>query len=425
MRTVADTARWGADGRDGARRADRTLWCLASAAFVLAAATGAWMRFGMVYGLPFGLAFGDVRHAHSHLMFFSWVTPALMIFPLATSLRHDARRGGRALATAALVTGAATYLPFLLGGYGPMNVGGRQLPLSMMTSGLAGVTWYLFAGFHAWSTRRLPRTLPLRALDGAVVLLVVASGAATALGAVGMAGGGQSALMAGLIDLFLESFADGWFALALLALAFEAGGSHTHTSEARRGVVLLVGALLVRGAARLATDVGIGWAEGPATVAAAAAGVGLLLGVRPLLAPGSRAAAAWTVPLLFLAGKGLFELASAWPTLGAWSESRGLRIVLLHTYLLGAVTLGLAAAARDRLGRRWAPDATWLTVSVVLVLAALVPLTALWPRSWSGAWVLHAAAWTSLGPPLVVAAWLARGRPARDEAGEEGRAARA
>ena len=36
-------------------------------------------------GLPGGLAYVNVRHAHSHLMFFGWVTPALMGLIAATS----------------------------------------------------------------------------------------------------------------------------------------------------------------------------------------------------------------------------------------------------------------------------------------------------------------------------------------------------
>jgi hypothetical protein len=54
------------------------VWLTALGIFILAASTGAFMRFAMILGFPFGLMFTNVRHAHSHLMYFGWVTPALM-----------------------------------------------------------------------------------------------------------------------------------------------------------------------------------------------------------------------------------------------------------------------------------------------------------------------------------------------------------
>lgn len=50
-------------------------------ALALAASTGVLLRFGMIYGMPaWALNFAAVRHAHSHLMYFGWVTLALMVF---------------------------------------------------------------------------------------------------------------------------------------------------------------------------------------------------------------------------------------------------------------------------------------------------------------------------------------------------------
>ncbi|MCS6826625.1 MAG: hypothetical protein NZ553_08445, partial [Caldilinea sp.] len=57
----------------------RVFLSLALAALTLAAWTGVLMRFGMIYGMPaWAQNFGAVRHAHSHLMYFGWVTLALM-----------------------------------------------------------------------------------------------------------------------------------------------------------------------------------------------------------------------------------------------------------------------------------------------------------------------------------------------------------
>ena len=57
----------------------RRVLLISLGALVIAAWTGVLMRFGMVYGFPgWAQNFGAIRHAHSHLMYFGWVTLALM-----------------------------------------------------------------------------------------------------------------------------------------------------------------------------------------------------------------------------------------------------------------------------------------------------------------------------------------------------------
>ncbi len=76
------------------RHLQRWLWA-ALGCFILAGSTGALFRFGMALGgLPFGLDFGNVRDGHSHLMYFGWVTPALMAL-IATHLSAATGRGLR------------------------------------------------------------------------------------------------------------------------------------------------------------------------------------------------------------------------------------------------------------------------------------------------------------------------------------------
>ena len=70
----------------------RNYYLMALAVFVLAGATGAFMRFGLLYGMA-GLSYANVRHAHSHLMYFGWVTPALIALKasILTELGVDER----------------------------------------------------------------------------------------------------------------------------------------------------------------------------------------------------------------------------------------------------------------------------------------------------------------------------------------------
>lgn len=52
------------------------LWLAALAAFIVAGSTGAFLRFGVLYGMA-GLNYVNVRRTHSPPMYFAWVTPAL------------------------------------------------------------------------------------------------------------------------------------------------------------------------------------------------------------------------------------------------------------------------------------------------------------------------------------------------------------
>jgi len=79
----------------------------------------------------------------------------------------------------------------------------------------------------------------------------------------------------------------------------------------------------------------------------------------------------------------------------------------LHQRLLGAVTLGLAAAMRARLSR-WAwRGPGWFAPAGGVMLFLLLPLTGLWPVALSGPWALRAAFYSSLGPPLAALVTLA------------------
>ena len=109
------------------------LWSLFS--LTIAAWTGVLMRFGLIGYLPsWANNFIAVRHAHSHLMYFGWVTPALMAL-IASRLPElgGGRMSGTHLAIGlAFVTALLAYPPFLLLGYTPAAIGGVRLPLSMI-----------------------------------------------------------------------------------------------------------------------------------------------------------------------------------------------------------------------------------------------------------------------------------------------------
>lgn len=391
-------------------------WALALASFTLAGLTGAGLRFGLLYGFPWGLNYADVRHAHSHLMFFAWVTPAAMLLAVqALSDRGRRFPGGASVAIAAAVTGVLAYLPFLTSGYRLTEIGGNALPLSMMASGLNGLVWYVFAALWWYGSRRLPRDAVLRTFDGAVVLLLVASLGAVGLAQMGMTGMENAALQAAYVDLFLTLFADGWFGVAILAgtLVTTSRGTAEHPVANWPATALVIG-LLVRSGARLASD-GLGWQwalplETAGGLVAALAWLAAVAVVWPR--PTGRRFTLLHLALALLAFKALAELAIATPMGATWVTVNGLRVFLLHAFLLGAVSIGLVASFRARYGNQVFCGARLFALSVGVMLLSLLPMTGLWPVSLAGPWALTFAAVAALGPPLVVVVAAVLGRSA-------------
>lgn len=421
-------------------------WRLALLSLLVAMITGTALRFAFIYGLPWGLRFEDVRHAHSHLMFFSWATPVLMVVAAEAVRRAGGRlTGAVACAIAASLAGLLAYTPFLLSGYRLLPMAGRELPLSMMASGLNGLVWYVFAALYLIGSWRLTRNPALRLLDGAVVLLLVASLGAVMLAVTGVNGTATPTSTTAFVDLFLTLFADGWFGVgvvaALVLTHFE--GRARSTPRFGAAVWLLTLGLAVRSLARVATDAygvpGLDLVERAGALVAAAgwaylalslvgrrsaprpsdSGVAAPAPVEPVVDPpghGVAVAAMW-----LLAFKAVVEAVIALPVGEDLVARLGLRVLFLHAFLLGAVTLGLVSAGRTLVSTRAFAPVRALAVSVVVVVLCLLPLTGVWPSSLVGRWMLWAAALSSALPALVVAyAILAARRSAKVLSGPHG-----
>lgn len=401
-----------------AGRTELAAWRLATLCFTLAALTGAFMRFGMYLGLPWGLQLGDVRHAHSHLMFFSWVTPALALAMHAALLQAGRRLpGGASVAVAAALAGLAAYVPFLLSGYRLLPVGDRELPLSMMLSAVNGIVWYVLVLLYLAGSWRLRRTPALCLMDGAAAMLVVSTLGVLLLMADGLGGTSTPSSVAANAEFFLTLFADGWFGLGLLgalaAMRFQTGTM----GGCGRATWALAAGLCLRSGARLAAEHGmtsLRWLEGIGGLLAAAAWLWLVLALwRSDDAPGDAAGRTLArIALGLVALKSAVEVALALPAGEAFVEREGLRVLFLHAYLLGAVSLGLVSFGRARFGPAAWRGAGTFAVAVAVLVALLLPLTGLWPAGLAGFWALPAAALSSLGPVLLGAYALVSGRAA-------------
>ena len=383
----------------------RQAFVAALACFTLAALTGSLLRFGVLHGLPSGLQYVNVRHAHTHLMYFGWVTPAL--FALIGAL--VTRRSGLPLprtyhltVSAALVAGVLSYAPFLLSGYQLTAVGDARLPLSMISASLVVLTWYAWSAAYLAVSWRLPRDTALLSVDAALLTMLVASTGAWGLAIVGFAPMASVTLMNDLVAFFLDLFANGWFTLALVGLllaTLPAPAKVDHRVARPALLATLIGTLvaafteLVGGADTLAATARLIAAAGLATLA--------LLLVRAAL--GRRHVALTLVGTLLLV-KALLDGALVFAAVALWSDAMLLPVLLLHAFLVGFVTLALVVLAVIT----WRPAATWLVwivvATVAVMLASLVPLTWAWPAAWRGAWALQFAAWASLAPTAAIAA---------------------
>jgi hypothetical protein len=401
-------------------------WLIALGCFILAGATGAWLRFGLLYGFPEGIFYTNVRHAHSHFMYFGWVTPALMALmachviqaeQLAVSRRRRQRRF-LAVIGATFILALLAFFAFLPYGYQAAEIGGRRLPLAVIASSLNMLAWYAFAAVYWGATWRLPRNHALRLWDLALVFLILAS-----LGAWGIALARPLQLTEAiwslaLAQLFLDLFAGGWFVLALLGLAYAARPAAARQWPAQWGEGLLIMGLPVIFLLNLPADLLPASVRLLAGVGGVLVSAGLLANVWALWPD----QAAWRVPLIFLAVKAVALLVMSVPAGALWAEAMALKVSYLHWLLLGFVTLGLVAAAADAWGREAAGGWQWLTATVLLLFVSLIPLTRLWPLAWSGRWAVQFAAWVALGPVVAATAMLLRhlirGRGATDPAEE-------
>jgi len=385
----------------------RRAWRGALALFVLAGLTGALYRFAVAFVWTpdemGGLVLGNVRHAHSHLMYFGWATPALMAL-IAHAVQQTTGRRMRGIGPVlGVVLGLAllAYPPFLLWGYTPAVIGTARLPLSVIAAGLNVIGWYAFVLVYARATRGLDRSPALRVFDLALVFLVLSTMGAWGLPVSQAVGFGGEPLKAALTHLFLDTFSEGWFVLGVLGLAYLAAQRTDGDTPLGPVFVAMAGVPFTFALALPTGFVPPLW-KGLASVGGGLVGLGLLATVA-VLWPRVRSVPhgwLWRVALALLALKAAGQVVVACATGVNWAALHGLRILYLHLMLLGFVTLGLFAAAETAF-RLNAPSRL-MTIAVGVVLGTLIPLTSWWPGALGGMWTLYAAATAALA--LVVVA---------------------
>ncbi|SHF33302.1 hypothetical protein SAMN05443144_107163 [Fodinibius roseus] len=385
------------------------LWHLALASFVLAALTGFLYRLGMIDWLPeWGLSLGNIRHAHSHLMFFGWAVPLPFLIMRNSMLRGRgvSQRGASRMKSAVgstLLFGLASYPFFLAYGYRPVAIGATSLPLSVILSGFVMLCWYAFIRGY-WQARPALRDKTSRTwFDGALTMLLISSLGAWSVAVVQAVDPANHLLMKGLTHFFLATFTEGWVVLALLSLfilKLPVEPDDWPVSQNFSLGCIAIGAPLTfpYGISETLLSPSLLLT---ARLGGAVSAIGLLQALYAIGSSGRWKSSIWIWPLALVGLKALMQLtASVLPSSFLFSD-HGLRIFYLHVLLLGAFTLAIMAWWHRSVN---IPDSFFngIVWSIVIVLGSLLLPTPLWPTMWTGSWIFYLLAAAALLPALAI-----------------------
>lgn len=389
------------------------IWLAALLCFVIAGSTGSLYRFGLINGLPDGWNLVNIRHAHSHLMYFGWATPALMALIVTWLPRLTGRSISRRfqwVMVTTIIVALLAYVMFFQYGYQVAEIEGRRIPLSVLMATLNVLAWYAYVFLYFRVTKGVTRTRPLRFWDAALIFLVLASMGAWGVAVVSRLQVEDPFWSQAMTHLFLDLFSEGWFVLAVLGLAYANHpvdeNNNSQQKAANWGEQLIVIGLPVVFLLALPVNLVPGGLRVIATIGGLLVTAGILFSIWALWTGVSSKWTGWRVPLALLALKAVVGLGMLLPITARWAQQNSMRVLYLHLLLLGFVTLALFVSAREVWGREAVPGHRWLVLAIGVLLLSLVPLTGLWPDAWRGLWTLQVAAWVSVWPVLIVAGML-------------------
>lgn len=386
----------------GIRRTLVRTWELALSAFVVAALTGFALRLWLSAGVDIGARPDRVRHAHSHLMYMGWATPALMVLLLLRLRAVGGVSPGRALVstvTASFALAAIAWACFLQWGYDTVAIGPASIPLAAAVSGLAMLAWLAFVALYALAARSA-RGPVARIWLASVTLLLVSSGGAWGEAWVMTSAPENEFLAVAFVRLFVDVFGEGWLFLGALGLLADAHGvSRTRPLYAAVAVIVLAVPLTFP-VAMPATLVppSLAVVGSAAALVSGAAGVVAILAI----APTGATRGVWRLVRGVLLLKSVLLASTGVAAVGRWGLVNGLQIPYLHLLLLAGVSTALLARGRELLPPGATPPPAAFHAATLVVVASLLPLTGVWPRALTGMWAAAFAVTAALLPTLVV-----------------------
>lgn len=385
-------------------KAFHKIWQLSLLSFIIAAITGFLYRYGMLYPLPEWLNFANIRHAHSHLMFFNWICPPIMIWMTSKLISSDQTSeisGFKNCFYVMIFLGFLSYPLFLLYGYHSVAIGSAALPLAAIVSGMVMITWYWFTFLWMQLRKSQLDTLPLLFFDGALAALIISS-----LGAWGVSVFQFTAIDSPLISsamthFFLAVFAEGWVVLGILGLLWhKAGPVEISIHKNWLWIPILIGSMLIFPFSLTQSLIT------PAMLKTAKTGLLLIvfstvLNIWFLMHSEKLNNFNFKVIIGLLAVKaGLLFLAIL--PFDIWPGEHGLRVLYLHILLLGIFSITIFEF--------FVPSAKTVSkiifiITVFLVLISLVTISGYWPASFTPpnlyVWIMIIA-----GLPAIPAGWI-------------------
>lgn len=358
------------------------IWKLALLSFIIAGITGFIYRYGMLYPLPEWLNFANIRHAHSHLMFFNWVCPPIMVWMtmqlVSKSDVSKVRRFNWCLYTM-LFLGFLSYPFFLLYGYRSVHIGPASLPLAAIISGLVMISWYWFAWLYYQERKNAKTTLTLTLFDSALLALIISSLGAWGVSVFQFTNIDSPLIASAMTHFFLAVFTEGFTVTGLLGIMWSF--SDTGKLSVKSGwlwIPILFGSMMIFPFSLAQSLVS------PAMLITGTIGfilisVSLLIHLFHFIKSGGFSGFLWKTVITLIAVKILFQIAAIFPA-DIWPGEHGLRVLYLHVLLLGILSVIFIEVYMPGTGHF---SKIFFTFTTLMVIATLVMISGYWPPSFT------------------------------------------
>lgn len=359
--------------------------------FVLAGVTGVLFRIGMVGGDVFGFSLQNIRHAHSHLMFFGWagLLPFYIMFRYIKNINSGAKQWMKVSMISIVILSPITYLFFLFWGYHPVSIGDADLPLSAIFSSLVMIAWYIFI-YGYWKVKPEVETEAQSWFTLALIMLGLSSLGAWGVGALQAFGLDNMLLAKAMTHFFLGTFTEGWvvvFIIGVLIKELELKAENFLISPDKLRLMILLGAPLTfsYGIPESLLTPELLWS---AKIGGLSSSTAVILVIFASWDKCRGKKAIWFWPIVLLAVKAITQISASVISSEFWFSDHNLRILYLHILLLGAFTIT---------GFGWLKITfnikeiyfKMMIYSCLFVLVSLMLPTNLIPIGFKGVWIFY------------------------------------
>ncbi|REL32838.1 hypothetical protein DYD21_13505 [Rhodohalobacter sp. SW132] len=360
----------------------KQIWQFSMLSFIIAALTGFLYRYGMLYPLPEWINFANIRHAHSHLMFFNWICPPIMIWMISkviTSEQTAEIAGFKRCLYTMIVLGFLSWPLFLLYGYHSVAIGSASLPLAAIVSGLVMITWYWFAWLWYRLRKNTDSSLSLLFYDAAIAALLISSLGAWGVSIFQFTPVDSPQISSAMTHFFLAVFTEGWAVLGVLGIIWhKADAVQIPIKTAWLWQPILFGSMLIFPFSlnqSMITPTMHYTAIAGALLIAGSFGLNLFL----LLKSGALKGLIWKTIFCLMAVKILLQTATILP-LDIWPGEHGLRVLYLHIFLLGIISILFFEVFYPN---TFPSSKKLFGATVLLVLISLTMISGYWPVRWT------------------------------------------